>query len=243
MTRMRITPWVGAAAIAGLLLANSAAVEARPDRDKVPKPPDPSPGTTSPGSGPSSTPGQTGTATQGAAGSTGAGTTTVPSQLDTESLTTIEGELSDLKELNAGVSPALIRQRLMARAETLAADALGITTRELARHPRIRSQLWQIVRRLVPPGTSSPPVTATNPARTQSTSTDSDDSPRRCECVYCHSLHAAGTCSLPYPPTCPPSLPTMGTYYATPTYMVPYAPRRHFLHGLLCPCAWCRGGW
>jgi hypothetical protein len=163
------------------------------------------------------------------------------------------------RELNPRLSAAQLRQRLVARAEALAADSYGLTTRELAQSPGVRRQLWEIVGGLVPAEASPhrlPPLSirdqrpADEDDEPRQRPADDDDKPRRCECVYCHSLHAAGTFSLPYyqpacQPTLPtlPTLPTMGSYAVTPYYAVPYgyAPRRHPLHGLFCPCTWCRG--
>jgi hypothetical protein len=72
---------------------------------------------------------------------------------------------------------------------------------------------------------------------------EDDDSRSRCECAYCHPLHRAGTCSLRCAPMTLPTFPTVGSSAPMPYYSAPYAPRHHFLHGLFCPCSWCRGGW
>ena len=65
----------------------------------------------------------------------------------------------------------------------------------------------------------------------------------RCECEYCHPLHAAGTCPLPYrglASTVSPPSQGVGFAPVAAVGMAP-APKRHWLHHLLCPCSWCRG--
>jgi hypothetical protein len=216
--------------MAGLVLASSTAVEAQTGTPPpAPQPPAASTPAAQPGTPP---------AVPAAVLPLEPAAKPLPERLDADQLANIEEELEDLLADNAGVSHALLRSRLTARAETLAAETLGISTKQLAQCAGIRRQLRTIIRPLI-----DKIPRATDEKKPSTATPDDDHSHRRCECIYCHSLHTAGTCPLPCLPVSLPTLPTVGSYAAAPYYVIPYVPRQHVLHGLLCPCAWCRGRW
>ena len=155
MTGNRITQWLGAAAIAGLVLAHSATAEAqsggKPPVDTPPPPP---------------APGASGTASSGSGNVPKAVPLSEMSRLDAEREADIQEDLVDLIEDSRGTSVAVLRPRLMARAETLAAESLGITTKQLAQYPAIHRQLRAIVRSVLPSTTSR--TSRTVPGRSSS---------------------------------------------------------------------------
>lgn len=254
MTRIRITPRLGAVVVAGLVLANSAAV-AQP----VPTAPPPN-------LVPAARP-VTGATLYDAVATPPVPTAvpqtvpvpemvpqTVPvpvvSRLDADTEEDIREELLDMKEDSGSATAAVLRPKLMAKAESMAAESLGITTAQLAQHPTIRRQLRAIVRSVLPTATTTPSsgqaqTPPSEPRRTRKSADDDGDAHRRCDCIYCQPSRHTGACASSCPTPCLPTLPTAACYPATPYYLVPYAysPKHHGLHGLLCPCTWCRGRW
>jgi hypothetical protein len=165
--------------------------------------------------------------------------------------TRIQEDLQNMRAYNAGQPMDLLRPAMIDKANQQAARYMGIELKDLDPYTaRNLESLVDSVLRLPARGVPSPsprPGSGSSGYNPYPYSTPSDrDGEYRCECAYCHYTHVAGTCSLPYPPSCPPSLPTVPTvasYTVMPYYMFSYAPRHHFLHGLFCPCAWCRGRW
>jgi hypothetical protein len=254
MTTIRITPRIGAVVVAGLVLANSAAV-AQPA--PAAPPPNPVPAAQPvPGPTPRDAAASRGSASP-AAGQAGTTPTAVPhavpasavSRLDADTEEDIREELLDMKEDSGSASAAVLRPKLMAKAESMAAESPGMTSR-LAQHPTIRLQLRAIVRSVLSTATTTPSsgkgqTPPSEAKRTRKSADDDGDSRRRCDCIYCQPSRHTGACSSSCPTPCLPTLPTAGCYTATPYYLVPYAysPKHQCLHGLLCPYTWCRGRW
>ena len=82
----------------------------------------------------------------------------IPDSLDAGLVKDIKSELMDMKGASPGVSAPLLRPRLMAKAETLAAESLGIGPRDLNKHLTLRHQIRDIVNQILPANTPSRPV-------------------------------------------------------------------------------------
>lgn len=167
-------------------------------------------------------------------------------RLSTESESDIHEELMEMKEDSAGSSHAVLRPRLMAQAEKLAAGSLNLEQSKLIQYPAIRRQIRAIVRSVLETpasATHTVPVRdlTTSAARARTATSDHSDETHRCECEFCHSLHAVGTCTNLCTPLAFPLLPTVASQAPATFYVYPYYPRSHHFHGLLCPCLWCRG--
>ena len=137
-----------------------------------------------------------------------------------------------MKKNSPAVSGELLREGLMEKAEELAANYLKVAPRDLP--ATIRRWLRSLVDGVIlAPGGRNRERPRTDPTPVDR---DSDDD---YECEHCHRSYPRGTYASPYASACPP----MMAYPPMASYAPQYRPRRGFLHHLLCPCWWCRGGW
>jgi hypothetical protein len=157
----------------------------------------------------------------------------------------ISEELTRMAADSGDVSAGLLREQLMERAEGLAASYLKVGIADLFQSPFLRRDLRTLVDRAIrshdPRTRDRPRVSDQSQVSRSSQGEGEGGSPSRCECEYCRPLHPFGTGSLPYGPPTVPAFPTMMSYVPMTTPVLAFAPKRCFLHQILCPCSWCRG--
>jgi hypothetical protein len=155
----------------------------------------------------------------------------------------IRRELEAMVAHGTDESASSLRERVRDKAEGMAEEFLKIGKNELYQDSSLLTRLQNLVdsaMALHRPRTV--PYSAgyeTRPPRTVREPSD-DESRSRCECVYCHPLHQAGTCSLPYAPMTVPMLPGAASYAPAIYYAYPYGQKHRHLHGVFCTCSWCR---
>jgi hypothetical protein len=155
----------------------------------------------------------------------------------------IRGELEAMVTHGSDQSASSLRARLRDRAEEMAEAFLRIGRHELYQDSSLLSKLQDLVRvAMIPyrPPIVSPPVGPKWRSSSSGGEPIDDESRSRCECMYCHPLHQAGTCSLPYAPMTVPVLPAAVSYAPAMYYAYPSGQKHRHLHGAFCTCSWCR---
>ena len=155
----------------------------------------------------------------------------------------IRRELEAMVAHGTDESASSLRERVRDKAEGMAEKFLKIGKNELYQDSSLLTRLQNLVdsaMTLPRPRTDRyPEGSKTRPSRIVGEPID-DESRSRCECMYCHPLHQAGTCSLPYAPMTVPMLPGAVSYAPAMYYGYPYGQKHRHLHGVFCTCSWCR---